>query len=176
MTSTLKVQNIAHTGGTNAIEIDSSGNLTISQPIGFNATINGTQSSQDHDPAAKIADWSITHKGGWNSGMLNQTTGVITIPKTGYYFFSANIRMDGFSGSYFNIDLAGWDGSAIQAGAAYRLLRHLESATASDYTTAQVQGIVKATQDDEHVWSLYTSGDSSVTLDSDSQITCYYIG
>ena len=33
MTSTLKVQNIAHTGGTNAIAIDSSGRITNSVPV-----------------------------------------------------------------------------------------------------------------------------------------------
>ena len=164
------------TGSTKALEIDSDGRVIHSQPIGFNCMQSSTQTGKDHNPAAKVGGWTISGRNGcWNSGMIDLSSGVITIPKTGHYYFGANFRLDGFGGNYINIDLAGWNGT-IQAGTGYRLLRHLESATATDYTAAQVSGVVYAEKDDQYVWSLLANGDDSIALDSDCQITCWFVG
>ena len=50
MTSTLKVQNIAHTGGTNAIAIDSGGRTSLSQNLVETWALNSsfTCSSSDN--------------------------------------------------------------------------------------------------------------------------------
>ena len=82
MTSTLKVQNIAHTGGTNAITVDSGGRVKLPANPMFaayrvaNYTINGTYTEIVFDQE----DFDV-------GGNYNVSNGRFTAPVAGIYEF-----------------------------------------------------------------------------------------
>ena len=91
MTSVLKVDNIQNSSGTDAINIDSSGRVTVPARPYASAAWNGTSI----DSSGKFTGYETSEhnllSGGVkiiyenDSGMLNTSTGIITIPVTGVY-------------------------------------------------------------------------------------------
>ena len=79
MTSTLKVQNIAHTGGTNAIAIDSSGRVTTPQLIAF----SGQKTNGSGYSTTGVIPFNQTHlaHASWNGSTF-------TAPIAGTYMFT----------------------------------------------------------------------------------------
>jgi len=90
MTSTLKVDNIAHSGGTTGMTIDSSGSVTMadtptttSRPY-FYAYGNGTQSWSGTAAYATLALSGVYENSGSH---YNASTYKFTCPRDGVYFF-----------------------------------------------------------------------------------------
>jgi hypothetical protein len=117
MTSTLKVQNIAHTGGTNALTIDSAGRM-----------LKGTGGTLPAFLAYPTSNWS-TSVGQYNivndsnliyasvhynyGGHYNTSTGRFVAPATGLYHFWANMALNTNTNtySYMNAEIHYWSGN-----------------------------------------------------------------
>lgn len=94
MTSTLKVQNIAHTGGTTAMTVDSSGRVTEPAKPAFRVSYgaSGGWVSAGGNNVNKILEFntaSVNVGGHWST-----STHDFTVPVAGAYFFYAQ--------AYFN--------------------------------------------------------------------------
>ena len=100
MASTLKVQNIAHTGGTNALTVDSSGRVNLpALPVFF---AHGSESGYIASASSntKIAGW-----GGGGSlrilqGGMSESSGTVTVPVAGIYEVTGSILTETDNGEY----------------------------------------------------------------------------
>ena len=184
MTSTLKVQNIAHTGGDNAIEIDSDGRLTTSAPIGFRCKLSAAQSISANN--TRLIGWTISNTnalaGGFNTDgasgtVLNLSTGVVTVPVAGYYSWTMDVRLDSFSGSYSYIEFYQTNSSGTKTGTQgqYRYGRSLQQHH-STYDALTISGIsyFDANQNAAMFWA--NSGDNSVAINDDTYWSFYKVG
>ena len=90
MASTLKVQNIAHTGGTNAITVASDGKVSFpNRPLMTNTWQITSSKSGGGDITANWA--KTTYYSTASSGSdMTQSSGVFTFPETGIY--SGNVK------------------------------------------------------------------------------------
>lgn len=101
MASTLKVQNIAHTGGTTGLTIDSTGRILTPARPAFRATSdNQTQSLSNTTNTVVIFDVAETNIG----NCYNTSNGKFTAPIAGFYHFSASILVS--NGGATRIDLS----------------------------------------------------------------------
>ena len=98
MASTLKVNTIAHSGGTNAMTIDSSGRLLTPARPSFRAHLSANGAWTD-----------ITHSGNYAvvfdaekydvGGNYSTSTGRFTVPITGTYYFAARCYLHSNQGT-----------------------------------------------------------------------------
>ena len=109
MVSTLKVQNIAHTGGTTAMTVDSSGR--VSQPAKPSWLLLGIPANNTASDSTII--WG---EASFNPGTQSQTNGgctyntgngQITIPKTGLYHIDVTLRVRWSADSELGVYLEG---------------------------------------------------------------------
>jgi len=103
----------------------------------------------------------------WNDPVLNDgncwdsSTGKFTAPIDGNYFFSANLRFDAFTGSYFYFDIR------KNQNASPREMRLLSS-LGYTYHTFSLSGVIKmSTNDYVQIWC-NSVGDTSMSIDGDS--------
>ena len=90
MASELGVQTIQHTNGTDAMTIDSSGRVSVSQQIGFLA--EGSASYQPYTSGDTLAYNLVTNNGQYNNGgHYDTSTYKFTCPVAGLYFFHASL-------------------------------------------------------------------------------------
>ena len=92
MTSVLKVSTIQNPSGTDAISIDSSGNVTQSQKVHFLVHKSNGDVGTNND----IVFNNVTENIGSD---YSTSTGVFTAPLDGLYFFGANITFTEASGT-----------------------------------------------------------------------------
>ena len=97
---------------------------------------------------------------------FSASTGRFTAPVSGYYVFGANLRYDGFSGSYFYLTMT-MNNNMIS--------RHLSS-THGTYLQATVQSAVLMSQNDYVDLNVQSAGDTAVLLDGDSNFFGYLVG
>ena len=171
MTSVLKVDNIQNSSGTSALEIDSNGYVKIPQYSGFHVRLNNTDTTNRSSQTAVIPDWTVDNDGinsvgTYNSGEFDLTNGYYTTPVDGIYDFSASIRVDGFGGTFLELYLViNADESTPAATNTNRIYYHIESATASDYTTVSLSvNSAKLDAGEKVGLVLFSSGDTTTTL------------
>jgi len=105
MTSTLKVDNIAHSGGTVGMTIDSGGNVNESNYVleQWRLTTNEETSSAIVDNWERVDDATSSSI---NAGMT-QSSGVFTFPSTGLWLVTAQVAIyleaDGTAGVYIQV-------------------------------------------------------------------------
>jgi hypothetical protein len=93
MASTLKVDTIAHTGGTSALTVDSGGRVKMPNQVifqGVSETIaSGRYTTYTADAPSDGYTLSLTNIGGLLNvgGHFNATTGTFTVPISGIYEF-----------------------------------------------------------------------------------------
>ena len=171
------------TGSTKALEIDSSGIITQSSPVGFNASLSASLSISTNN--ARITGWSTSSSnfyGGFNTDgaggtMLDLSTGIAQVPVTGYYSVIANVRIDNFAGTYHYIDIMKTDSSGTYDSVNLPLItRSLESATASDYTDLQAQSVAYLQANDYFAVYWSNSGDNSVVVNRLSFFSMFKVG
>jgi len=115
MASTLKVQNIAHTGGTNAMAVDSAG--TVDFPVNNNVSIFGltTQQTINSSSLATLTGWSVinnqtTHGFKTVGSSITESSGVFKPTKLGLYRVDADFNLYNHQHSggirWIEIDLA----------------------------------------------------------------------
>ena len=110
MASTLKVQNIAHTGGTNAMAIDSGGRVGLSQNLVETWALNAsfTCSSSDNivgnttnSTWRKVTTAPIADRGG--NMTVNDGTGQFTFPHVGVFRVMSQLNIIGDAGDDNNV-------------------------------------------------------------------------
>mgnify|MGYP001253076060 CR=1 FL=1 len=139
MASTLKVQNIAHTGGTNALAIDSAG--TVDFPVNNNVSIFGLTSSVtiNSSSLSTLTGWSVinsqnSHGFKTLGSTVNESSGFFTPTKLGLYRIDADFNMYNNSSSsgvrWIEIDLAFTpNGQSEIGGDVYNNFGYLQSDT-----------------------------------------------
>lgn len=183
--SVLGVRNIQHTNGTDAMTIDTSGNVTANgilnhgSPIGFCVHKSGNQSITAND--TKIESWGTSMRGGFNTDgsggtMIDLSTGIVTIPANGYYQMNVNVRLDSFSGSYAYFDITEVINGAVSAPLANRLGRTLQGYVASNYEGFTYSYVGYLTADFPLALWYRNSGDNNVTIDGDTYWSMFKVG
>ena len=94
-------------------------------------------------------------------------------PVAGVYFFSANLRVDGFSGNYSYLTLKHYSSSNVQQSDKGR---DLQDGNNSTYMNHIVTAVVNLAVGDYVFMEYIGNGDTSVNLDSDSWFSGYLIG
>ena len=85
MTSTLKVNTIAHSGGTTGMTIDSSGRPAFPNRVVFEAHYTGANLTFNSGSNAGLTYNNVEQQGGTN---YSTSTGKFTVPITGFYCFA----------------------------------------------------------------------------------------
>ena len=178
MTSILKVDNIQNSSGTAALTIDASGRLGQGSPVGFRAKVNPSQSISAG--GTRLSQFAVPTAGGFNTDgaggtVLNLSTGVMTIPATGYYSYSLDGRIDSFSGSYYYFDWYSTDSSGNSTGIVYARTLSQGSGNTS-YDAFTVAGTVYLTSGLFLAWFYQHSGDSNVTINNDTWLSLFKVG
>lgn len=169
MTSTLKVQNIAHTGGTNAISIDSNGYVTKPQvpcwALAMNSSLSisatGTYELDfDRDSVDNTFKQNVT-----------ESSGQITVPVAGKYQLNFNLRVDGVGSGYI-IGYITKNGNTPSSQINYTII----GSPSSNYETVQGSDIYDLDANDYVSVKLLISSDTSVTVQSLSRFSGHLIG
>ena len=177
MASELHVDTIKHSGGTTALEIDSSGRvLTPARPAfkarrSVNLSLGGGSDTQNL--IMDVADFDI-------GGGYNTSTGIYTVPKTGIYFFFINPRFDSMDASSYFRSLI-YNGSSSGQATSFTDGANILSSIngdghSSNYETRSVSGILQCTQGDTVRFLGGHNSDTSVILQQESQCGGFLVG
>lgn len=100
MTSIIKVDNIQSSGGTEALEIDSSGRVLM--PVKPSWRLGMTSNQAETATGAYDVEFDVTSASDFCflKGGCTLSSGVVTLPVAGVYHISANIRFDGIGSGY----------------------------------------------------------------------------
>lgn len=100
MTSVIKVDNIQSSGGTAALEIDSSGRVLMPVKPSWRLGMSSSQSETTNGAHDVEFDISSSDSFCHLKGGCTLSSGVVTLPVAGVYHISANIRFDGIGSGY----------------------------------------------------------------------------
>ena len=173
MASTLKVQNIAHTGGTNALTIDSTGRILTPARPAFSVKRNGNQGITNNT-AEKIQWNQKTFDIG--SNFDHTTNYYFTVPITGIYQLQYNLRLENLdtAGSYVQIKLKKNSGTTLDT---YTIDLNEEFTSDVDFTMATHSNIYQLTATDTVYVEYHQSGGAVQTqIQSESVFSGYLVG
>ena len=166
------------TSGASALTVDSNSRLSQGSPVGVRAKVNPSQSISAN--VTRLSQFAIPSNGGFNTDgaggtVLNLSTGVMTIPATGYYFYSLEGRLDNFNGTYWYFDLRTTDSSGTNDGYVYaRTLSQGSGNTSYDAFTAT--GMLYLTSGQFLAWFYLNTGDDNVNINNDTYVSLFKVG
>tara|TARA_X000000950_G_C13462542_1_gene476481 strand:- start:55 stop:576 length:522 start_codon:yes stop_codon:yes gene_type:complete len=173
MASTLKVNTIAHSGGTNAITIDSTGRILTPARPAFSVKRNGNQGISNNS-GTKIE---------WNEerfdigGNFDHTTNYyFTAPITGIYQLQYNLRLENLdtAGAYVQVHIKKNNNVTLDT---YTIDLNEEFTSDVDYTMATHASIYQLTANDTVYVEYSQSGGATQTqVQSESIFSGYLIG
>lgn len=186
MASTLKVQNIAHTGGTTALTVDSSGRIL--QPVKpiFACHMDRAVGPSDFSAITTIPFNAIEfQQGGTNlviSGSGDTTGATFTAPITGTYHFNLVVNTyqaaAGFNTIYLFIDSAkvnDKDGNASD-DMTYRSLDSSGAQESGLYHSLSGSHVIRLTANQTEKPRFLANGDASCTIRTGSRFSGFLIG
>ena len=104
MASTLKVNTIAHTGGTTGLTVDSAGRILKPALPAFRVGLVTHQPETVTD-SSRLVEWDegTTSESDFcfTQGGFSWNNGVVTVPVAGIYSFSMALRIDNVNGQYY---------------------------------------------------------------------------
>ena len=167
MASTLKVNTIAHTGGTSAMTVDSTGRILQPAKPAFSAT--RTSSLTVNNSPQTIIYNAVHHNQGSH---YNSSNGKFTAPVTGLYYFSAATSIVVLADSRFlvlNIQTS----DSNFTGQKLTGRSHAYKAAGTSYAQAQCAGVIPLNANDFVLCKVEVETSSALSV-SDS--ACYFTG
>ena len=170
MTSVLKVDNIQNSSGTAGIEIDSNGVVTRSTLPSFMVTLTGDQNFTSN------ATWlDITFVGSETTnfvqGGMTLASGVITVPVTGVYHFSANIRIDGVGSGYIWTQIS--KNNSIDSTYQHN---YIDGSPDGSYQSLSQSGLYQMDANDTIRVKVYASSDGAFHAAKQSHFSGFLVG
>ena len=139
--STLKVQEIQHTGGTTGLTINSDGRVLQPNLPSWRISI-ASDASVSSDTAWQVIAWDETDDSAENlylQGGITVVSSKIVIPVAGVYMFGVNLRIDGISsGNYLTAVMEKNDSTTDNAEAEW-----VEQNAAATYATVSMSSVMK---------------------------------
>ena len=173
MTSTLKVQNIAHTGGTTAMTVDSTGRILTPARPAFCVKRNGNQGITNN--TAEKIQWN-EERFDIGSNFDHTTNYYFTAPITGIYQFQYNLRLENLdtAGSYVQVKMKKNSGTTLDT---YTIDLNEEFTSDVDFTMATHASIYQLTASDTVYVEYHQSGGAVQTqIQSESIFSGYLVG
>ena len=181
MASTLKVQNIAHTGGTTAMTVDSSG--VVSQPTRPSFILLGIPNDIASQETVVWGQSSFTPgtQSQLNGGFAyDASNGYLTVPKTGLYQLNIvmKVRAPASSEVYFNLEGSSDNFSTnhcyfANSSNGYIWIHEMPQTTAG-WQTVTIAGVTNLTANEKLRVKQHTS--LSVTVPGDDHNGGYWTG
>lgn len=157
MASTLKVQNIAHTGGTNAMAVNSSGVITEPAKPAFRASISATTLSNGTWTLMN-ADSTLLNTG----NHYNTSSKKFIVPIAGVYYFF---------GRWFGPGASGRASSAIWLNGGIGIQNLTMMSNASGGIQYDVDGVFNLSASDEVQWYGYQESGGDVAVNTGNSLT-----
>ncbi len=106
-----------------------------------------------------------------NGNHFNETTGEFTAPENGLYYFSAQVRFDGINSGFMRL-LIGIKGKLSLDNGMHAIA---EGDSGTDFHTLNVSGVMKLAKDEVVTCVVYSSADTSWSVQSESGFSGYMI-
>ena len=171
MASTLKVQNIAHTGGTTAMTVDSSGRVTKPQTPAFHVGLASAQTLSTTAATVLFEDRGTSYNN-FLQGGITISSGVITVPIAGVYQFNTLIRANAVGSGFITARIMRNSMSGSEEGG-YIIIGNTRS---TDYDNLTGSTVYKMSASDTVKIEMKTSADTSWNVGTQSEFSGFLIG
>ena len=171
MASTLKVQNIAHTGGTTAMTVDSSGRVTKPQIPAFHVGLASAQTLSTTAATVLFEDRGTSYNN-FLQGGITISSGVITVPIAGVYQFNTIIRANSVGSGFITARIMRNSMSGSEEGG-YIIIGNTRS---TDYDNLTGSTVYKMSASDTVKIEMKTSADTSWNVGTQSEFSGFLIG
>ena len=172
--SKLQVETISHTNNTTAMTIDSSGRVLQPTIPAFRVGLTSGQSvTQANTTIDVVWDEGISSESDncFSQGGFSWSSGVVTAPVSGVYHFDLHGRVDGTGSGYLIMTIVKNNESTGN-----KRILSIEGAPASNYQAVTASGIFKLAVNDTVKATIYSSSDTSQTLNTDTIFSGHLIG
>ena len=171
MASTLKVQNIAHTGGTTAMTVDSSGRVTKPQIPAFHVGLASAQTLSTTAATVNFEDRGISYNN-FLQGGITISSGVITVPIAGVYQFNTLIRANAVGSGFITARIMRNSMSGSEEGG-YIIIGNTRS---TDYDNLTGSTVYNMNASDTVKIEMKTSADTSWNVGTQSEVSGFLVG
>ena len=171
MASTLKVQNIAHTGGTTAMTIDTSGRVTKPQTPAFHVGLASAQTLSTTAATVLFEDRGTSYNN-FLQGGITISSGVITVPIAGVYQFNTLIRANSVGSGFITARIMRNSMSGSEEGG-YIIIGNTRS---TDYDNLTGSTVYNMNASDTVKIEMKTSADTSWNVGTQSEFSGFLVG
>ena len=171
MASTLKVQNIAHTGGNTAMTVDSTGRVTKPQTPAFHVSLASAQTLSTTAATVLFEDRGTSYNN-FLQGGITISSGVITVPIAGVYQFNTLIRANSVGSGFITARIMRNSMSGSEEGG-YIIIGNTRS---TDYDNLTGSTVYNMSASDTVKIEMKTSADTSWNVGTQSEFSGFLIG
>ena len=171
MASTLKVQNIAHTGGTTAMTVDSSGRVTKPQTPAFHVGLASAQTLSTTAATVLFEDRGTSYNN-FLQGGITISSGVITVPVAGVYQFNTLIRANSVGSGFITAKIS--RNSVLSSEAVGYII--IGNTRSTDYDNLTGSTVYNMSASDTVKIEMKTSADTSWNVGTQSEFSGFLIG
>ena len=174
MASTLKVQNIAHTGGTTAITVDSTGRILTPARPAFSVHLSTTTASGDYTSLTDVPMDTIDFNIG-NCVGISSSVATFTAPVAGIYHINLHLTLNsaessGHISSYLFIDNTA-DSTSTDLN-----WRHIEDPQGGTYSMAHSNALMQLSANQTVRPKISINVDTSIAIRRGCRFWGYLIG
>jgi|11BtaG_2_1085332.scaffolds.fasta_scaffold69223_2 hypothetical protein len=174
MASTLKVNTIAHSGGTTALTVDSTGRVLQPTKPAFRIARSSSSAQTTAGGTGIICPFDVISDDSqncFNQGGFTFSGGVVTVPVDGLYQLNANLRVDGVGSGYLIARIM-INGSSSSQSETYGITGD----PAADYESFNMSECFKLEAADTIEFRIASQNDSSWEFAAASTASGYLIG